>query len=62
MTTAARRSYESLADAAQRTGISTRTLRRYIADGKLIAYRCGRLIRLDPNDMDRIMVRVPNGR
>ena len=62
MTTTARRSYESLAEAAERTGISTRTLRRHIASGKLTAYRCGRLIRLDPEDVDRMMVRVPNGR
>ena len=62
MTTAARRSYESLAQAAERTGISTKTLRRRIAAGALTAYRCGRLIRLDPEDVDRILVRVPNGR
>ena len=62
MTTTARRSYESLAEAAQRTGMSTRTLRRHIAGGKLTAYRCGRLIRLDPQDVDRMMVRVASGR
>ncbi len=62
MTTTARRSYESLAEAANRTGISTRTLRRHIASGKLTAYRCGRLLRLNPEDVDRMMVRVPNGR
>ncbi|HMM96125.1 helix-turn-helix domain-containing protein [Phycicoccus sp.] len=62
MTTAGRRSYESLAQAAERTGISTKTLRRHIAAGALTAYRCGRLIRLDPDDVDRMMVRVPNGR
>ncbi|MBM6401441.1 excisionase family DNA-binding protein [Phycicoccus sonneratiae] len=62
MTIAARRSYESLSQAAVRTGISTKTLRRRIADGTLTAYRCGRLIRLDPEDVDRILVKVPNGR
>lgn len=62
MTTTARRSYESLAQAAERTGISARTLRRHIAAGDLTAYRCGRLLRLDPDDVDRMMVRVPNGR
>ncbi|GGL33308.1 excisionase family DNA-binding protein [Phycicoccus endophyticus] len=62
MTIAARRSYESLSQAAERTGISTKTLRRRIADGALTAYRCGRLIRLDPDDVDRILVKVPNGR
>lgn len=40
--------YETLATAATRTGVSTRTLRRRIAEGKLIAYRLGpRLIRLN---------------
>ena len=62
MTTTARRSYESLAEAANRTGISTRTLRRHIASGRLTAYRCGRLIRLDPDDVDRMMIRVPSTR
>lgn len=62
MTIVAPRSYESLAQAAERTGISTKTLRLRIAAGALPAYRCGRLIRLDPDDVDRIMVRVPNGR
>jgi len=62
MTTTAHRSNESLTQAAERTGISTKTLRRQIAAGTLTAYRCGRLIRLDPNDVDRMMVRVPNAR
>ena len=61
MTTTARRTYESLAQAADRTGISTRTIRRHIASGNLAAYRCGRLLRVDPDDVDRIMVKVPNG-
>ena len=60
MTTTAGRSYEPLAQAAERTGISTKTLRRHIAAGALTAYRCGRLIRLDPGDGARMMVRVPN--
>ena len=62
MSTTARRSYESLAQAADRTGISIRTLRRHIAAGDLSAYRCGRLVRLDPDEVDRMMVPVPNRR
>ena len=43
------KSYESLADAAARPRVSTRTLRRWIAEGRLQAYRVGpRLVRLDP--------------
>lgn len=62
MPNTARRTYESLVQAAERTGISVRTLRRHIAAGDLSAYRCGRLIRLDPDEVDQMMVPVPNAR
>lgn len=63
MTQTSRRQYESLAEAAERTGVSTRTLRRRISCGELTAYRAGpRIIRLDPDDVDRLLVRVPNFR
>lgn len=55
-----RREFESLAAAAERTGLSTKTLRRRIASGALVAYRNGpRVLRVDPNEVDRMMVRVP---
>lgn len=55
-----RRAYESIASAADRTGVSTRTLRRRIADGSLRAYRLGpRIIRLDASEVDQLMVPVP---
>lgn len=55
-----RRQFESLAQASTRTGLSIRTLRRRISDGRLIAYRSGpRVIRLDPADVDRLMTRIP---
>ncbi len=44
-----RRSYESLAQAAHRTGMSVRTLRRRIACGQSAAHRTGRLL-LDLGD------------
>ncbi len=48
--------YETLATAATRTGVSTRTLRRRIAEGKLIAYRLGpRLIRLNSAEVDAFL-------
>ncbi|WP_338752139.1 helix-turn-helix domain-containing protein [Janibacter alittae] len=54
------RQFESLTEAAKRTGLSVRTLRRRIAAGHLPAYRSGpRVIRVDPRDVDRLMVRVP---
>jgi len=46
------RTYESLASAAARMGVSVKTVRRRIAEGVLPAYRCGRILRLDPNDVD----------
>lgn len=60
MTHHPRRRFESLSQAAERTGLSIRTLRRRIAAGHLVAYRSGpRLIRLDPDDVDRLLVRLP---
>ena len=67
MTLKTRRQFETLARAAERTGLSTRTLRRRIAavvsadgEGDLVAYRNGpRVIRLDPDDVDRLMIRIP---
>ena len=54
------RRYETLAAAAERTGFSIRTLRRRIAEGQLPAYRSGpRSIRVDPADVDGLMVRIP---
>ncbi len=61
--TIAPRQFESLAHAAQRTGLSTRTLRRRISAGTLTAYRSGpRVIRLNPADVDRLMVPIPTAR
>lgn len=55
-----RREFESLAEAAERTGLSIKTLRRRIASGMLAAYRSGpRVLRVDPDDVDRMMVRLP---
>ena len=54
------RRYESLAAAAERTGLSVKTLRRRIAEGRLPASRSGpRSIRVDPADVNRLMVRIP---
>lgn len=46
--------YETLKQAAERTGLTERTLRRRIADGALTAYRSGRAIRLRPEDVDAL--------
>ena len=63
MTTKLHREFESLSSAAERTGLSIRTLRRRIASGDLTAYRNGpRVIRVDPEDVDRFMVRIPTAK
>ncbi|WP_097186334.1 helix-turn-helix transcriptional regulator [Ornithinimicrobium cerasi] len=60
--TQAPRHYETLAAAAARTGMSTRTLRRRIADGSLPAYRTGRrIVRVSPDEVDQLMERMPCG-
>ncbi len=52
--------YESLADAAERTGVSVRTLRRRVSEGRLPAFRAGlRLLRVRPEDVDRLMRPLP---
>ena len=58
-TTSSRKTYESLSEAAARTGMSIKTLRRRIDCGELIEYRSGLIIRLDPNDVDRLLARIP---
>jgi excisionase family DNA binding protein len=55
-----RRQFISLADAATNYGVSSRTLRRWIASGRLPAYRLGpRLVKIDPVDLDRLAARIP---
>lgn len=48
------RIYRSIRQEAERTGLSERTLRRYIADGRLRAYKAGKTLRIDPADTDTI--------
>ena len=59
-TRSGRELYVSVADAAEYLGVSTRTIRAMIHDGRLTGYRNGkRLVRLDLNDIDAKM--VPSG-
>jgi len=53
------RTYESLPTAAARIGVSVKTIRRRIAEGVLPVYRCGRILRLDPEDVDAMFSRYP---
>src|SRR5665647_2627647 len=60
---ASRRQYESIGDAAGRLGVSTKTVRRWIASGQLAGYRVGpRLLRVDPDDLDRMLRLIPAAR
>ncbi|BBY08167.1 excisionase family DNA-binding protein [Mycobacterium noviomagense] len=50
------RAYVSISDAAQYLGVTTRTIRQMIADGRLRGYRSGsRLVRLRLNEIDAAM-------
>jgi excisionase family DNA binding protein len=53
--------YESVADAARRCHVSTKTIRRRIAEGQLTGYRLAgsHLIRLNPADVDALLRPVP---
>jgi excisionase family DNA binding protein len=56
------RRWMSLSEAANYTGLSTKTLRRRIEDGTLTGYRAGpREIRLDRNDIDAMFEPVETG-
>jgi excisionase family DNA binding protein len=46
----------SLGDAASLLGVCTRTVRRYIAAGRIQGYRVGpRLVKIDAADIDKLM-------
>jgi hypothetical protein len=52
------RRLESLAAGAEYADVSTRTIRRYIAQGLLTGYRCGpRLVKVDLNEIDEKLIR-----
>jgi excisionase family DNA binding protein len=58
-----RRQYESVGDAAARVGVSTKTVRRWIASGQLNGYRIGsRLLRVHPDDVDAMLTLIPTAR
>ncbi|MCF8603266.1 excisionase family DNA-binding protein [Gordonia sp. HY442] len=58
----ARRRYASIADTAAYLGVTPRTIRQMIADGRLTGYRNGsRLIRLDLAEVDASMEPMSGG-
>lgn len=49
----------SVSDAAAMTGVCSKTIRRWIADGRLPAYRVGpKLIRVDIDDLAALLTPV----
>jgi excisionase family DNA binding protein len=50
----------SIDAAAERLGVTTKTIRRCIARGELKAYRLGsKMIRIDMNDVDAMLRPIP---
>ena len=50
----------SINDAAEYAGVSTKTIRRYIASGRLTGYRFGpRLIKINLAEVDALLSAVP---
>lgn len=51
-----RRRYVKMAEAAEYLGVTDRTIRQMIADGRITGYRNGsRLVRVDLNELDAAM-------
>jgi excisionase family DNA binding protein len=48
----------TIAQAAEYTGYSTRSLERYVAAGRLPAYVAGRTLRFKTEDLDALFTRV----
>jgi len=57
---AASRTLISLTEAADRLGVHVRTLRRYIAQGRITGHRVGpRLVKLDVAEVDNFARPIP---
>ncbi len=55
-----RRELVTLQDAADHLDVSSKTIRRYIASGRLIAYRVGpRLLKIDLVEVDGLLHPIP---
>ena len=46
-------------EAAQRLRVNPKTIRRWIAAGKITGYRAGTLIRIDAAELDEFLVQIP---
>lgn len=59
MATAIERRYGSVADAARCLRLSEKTIRRYISNGRLPAYRLAGAVRIDMDELEALMQPVP---
>ena len=63
LTESTQRRIASINDAAEYAGVSTKTIRRYIAGGRLTGYRFGpRLIKINLAEVDVLLKPVPTVR
>ncbi len=59
-TASPRRTLVSINETAAHLGCTTRTVRRYISEGRLTGYRLGpRLVRLDMSEVDAMLRPIP---
>jgi excisionase family DNA binding protein len=62
MTPRASRKYVCLGEAAEQHGVSQRTIRRWIAQGRITGYRIGpRVIRVRADELEQLARPIPNG-
>jgi excisionase family DNA binding protein len=54
-----RRILIDIPEAAEHLRVCTKTVRRFISDGKLTGYRVGRLIRVDLAEVDALAAPIP---
>jgi excisionase family DNA binding protein len=60
MTTSPGRNLRSIRAAASRADCSEKTIRRYVAQGKLTGYRFGpRILRVDMDEVDALLQQIP---
>ena len=54
--------YASFEEAAEYLRVNPKTVRRYVASGRLTGYRVGeRLLRVDLNEVDALLRPIPTG-
>ena len=60
MTTSSEQQYLTIHEASEILLVHKATIRRWIASGRLPAYRVGRLVRIKASDLDNLGTRIPS--